>query len=37
MANECPVVCSQSRRMKETLKYGYKSITEWIGRGFKKM
>lgn len=37
MANECPVVCSQSRRMKETLKYGYKSITEWIGRGFKRM
>lgn len=37
MANECPVVCSQSRRMKETLKYGYKSITEWAFRGFKRM
>ena len=26
-----------SRRFSETMKYTWKSITEWIGRGFKKM
>ena len=26
-----------SRTRSETVRYGYKSITEWIGRGFKKM
>ena len=25
------------RTSKETLKYGFKSITEWMGRGFRKM
>ena len=28
---------SQSRHMKGTLKYGFKSIGEWMLRGFKKM
>ena len=28
---------SQSRHMKGTLKYGFKSIGEWMFRGFKKM
>jgi len=28
---------SKSRRMKGSLKYGIKSIGQWIGRGFKKM
>jgi predicted metal-dependent phosphoesterase TrpH len=27
----------EHRTRANTLKYGYKSITEWIGRGFKKM
>ena len=37
MENEAPIVCSHSRHAKETLKYGVKSITQWILRGFKKM
>ncbi len=37
MENEAPIVCSHSRHTKETLKYGFKSITQWILRGFKKM
>ena len=37
MRNEAPVVCSHSRHAKETLKYGTKSITQWIFRGFKRM
>ena len=37
MENEAPIVCSHSRHAKETLKYGFKSITQWILRGFKKM
>ncbi|MCL2711897.1 MAG: CehA/McbA family metallohydrolase [Methanomassiliicoccaceae archaeon] len=30
-------VSGKHRTRKQTVKYGYKSITEWIGRGFKKM
>ncbi len=37
MENEAPIVCSHSRHAKETLKYGFKSITQWILRGFKRM
>ena len=37
MRNEAPVVSSDSRHAKETLKYGTKSITEWLMRGCKKM
>ena len=37
MENEAPIVCSHSRHAKETLKYGFISITQWILRGFKKM
>lgn len=37
MENEAPIVCSHSRHAKETLKYGFKSVTQWILRGFKRM
>ena len=37
MENEAPIVCSHSRHAKETLKYGFKSLTQWILRGFKRM
>lgn len=37
MHNEAPIVCSHSRHMKDTLKYGFKSITQWMLRGFKRM
>ena len=37
MENAAPIVCSHSRHAKETLKYGFKSITQWILRGFKRM
>jgi hypothetical protein len=30
-------VDGKHRSRTDTLRYGYKSITEWIGRGFKKM
>ena len=30
-------VGGKHRTRTDTLRYGYKSITEWIGRGFKKM
>jgi len=30
-------VGGKHRTRKDTVKYGYKSITEWIGRGFRKM
>ena len=31
------VAKSRSRRFSETLRYGFKSITQWMSRGFKKM
>ncbi len=37
MSNNVDVVCSHSRHMKATLKYGIKSIGEWMLRGFKRM
>ncbi len=37
MHNQAPIVCSHSRHLKGTLKYGFKSITEWMLRGFKRM
>lgn len=37
MRNEAPIVCSHSRHMKATLKYGTKSIGEWLLRGCKRM
>ncbi|MCL2786269.1 MAG: PHP domain-containing protein [Methanomassiliicoccaceae archaeon] len=30
-------VAGRHRARTDTVKYGYKSITEWIGRGFRKM
>ena len=30
-------VSGKNRSRTDTLRYGYKSITEWIGRGFRKM
>lgn len=37
MRNEAPIVCSHSRHLKATLKYGGKSIGEWLLRGCKRM
>lgn len=37
MTAEAPVVSSQSRHAKATVKYGVKSIGEWTLRGFKRM
>ncbi|MCL2607919.1 MAG: PHP domain-containing protein [Methanomassiliicoccaceae archaeon] len=35
--NKDAVIGGKHRTRADTVKYGYKSITEWIGRGFRKM
>ncbi len=37
MASECTGMHSSNRTTSESLRYGFKSITEWISRGFKRM
>ncbi len=37
MSNRVEIVCSHSRHMKATMKYGIKSIGEWLLRGCKRM
>ena len=37
MANKVTIVCSNSRHMQATIRYGVKSIGEWLLRGCKRM
>ena len=37
MHNPAPIVCSNSRHLQATLRYGIKSIGEWLLRGCKRM
>ena len=37
MANKVTIVCSHSRHLYATLRYGVKCIGEWMLRGFKRM